>query len=235
MPYNPLERVQARRRRLDGELRRKASKKDSTRAILRDEIPLPLELERIRLAIPGQYPLERRQRRALITLLAWVGLRPGEALYLRWLHLRNAFGQLDHVRVRGALKDIAGALEEGDTKTHENRDAISFPFVQAELDALYHAAGAPRLTALVFPNRLGEPARWDNFRNRSWYRALELAGVAEEANPRALGAFYPYGCATTARASSSTPRRPPATATRSRRSPRASDTPRECCSTPTQR
>jgi len=119
-------------------------------------------------------------RRALLTVLIWVGLRPGEALYLRWSHLRDAFGMLDHIEVRGALKDIAGELEEGDTKTHTNRDAITFSFVQQELDELYHALGAPKLRARVFPNRSGGPLRWDNFRDRAWYKALHRAGIAEK-------------------------------------------------------
>jgi integrase len=192
LPYNPLEPVQRKRRRRDREARKKASKKLSTRAILRSEIPKTRELELARLWIPGQFPLERQMRRALLTLLIWVGLRPGEALYLRWFHLRNAFGMLDHVAVRGALKDIAGELEEGDTKTHTERDAITFPFVQAELDALYHAFGAPKLRTRVFPNRGGGPMRWDNFRDRVWYKALFRAGIAEEPEAGAVGAFRPY-------------------------------------------
>ena len=94
--------------------------------------------------------------------------------------------------MQGALKDIAGWLEEGDTKTHTVRDALSFPFIDAELDALYDAYGRPRLDTLAFPNRRGESARWDNFRQRSWYAALHRAGIAEEARATATGAFYPY-------------------------------------------
>jgi hypothetical protein len=131
-------------------------------------------------------------RRALLTALIWVGLRPGEALYLRWFHLRDAFGPLGHVAVRGALKDIAGELEEGDTKTHTERDAITFPFVQVEFDALYHAFGAPKLRARVFPSRSGGPMRWDNFRDRAWYRALYRAGISEEPKAGTVGAFHPY-------------------------------------------
>lgn len=192
LPYNPLEPVQRRRRRRDREARKKASKTESTRAILRSEIPSTRQLELARLWIPGQYPLERQMRRALLTLLIWVGLRPGEALYLRWLHLRDAFGMLDHIAVRGALKDIAGELEEGDTKTHSNRDAITFPFIQAEFDDLYHGVGAPKLRARVFPNRSGGPLRWDNLRDRAWYRALHRGGIAEEPKAGAVGAFRPY-------------------------------------------
>jgi integrase len=131
-------------------------------------------------------------RRALITLLAWVGLRPGEALYLRWLHLRDAFGPLGYVAIRGALKDIAGELEDGDTKTHTARDAITHPFVDAELDPLYRALGSPSLRTRVFPNGIGAAARWDNFRDRAWYGALHRAGIAEEPKAGAVGAFHPY-------------------------------------------
>ena len=94
--------------------------------------------------------------------------------------------------VRGAVKEIAGLLEEGDTKTHTIRDALSFPLLDDELDALYHALGAPALGTRVFPNRKGQPAHWDNFRQRSWYTALHRAGIAEQPRPKAIGAFYPY-------------------------------------------
>jgi integrase len=190
--YNPLETVQRKRRRRDREARKNASKDESTRAILRSEIPSTRTLELARLWMPGQFPIERQMRRALFTLLIWVGLRPGEALYLRWLHLRDAFGMLDHVAVRGALKDIAGDLQEGDTKTHTERDAITFPFVQAELDALFHAFGAPTLRERVFPNRSGGPMRWDNLRDRGWYPSLFRAGIADNPQPGAVGAFRPY-------------------------------------------
>jgi integrase len=192
LPYNPLERYQTKRRRRDQEARKAASKDQSTREVMRSEIPTPLEVELIRLWMPGAYPLERQVRRALITLLGWAGLRPGEALFLRWLHLRNAFGPLGLIKVRGALKDIAGVLEEGDTKTHTIRDAMTFPFVERELDELYHAAGSPPLGSLVFANRGGEFMRWCNFRDGAWYQALFRSGIADAPNATAVGAFYPY-------------------------------------------
>jgi hypothetical protein len=101
IPYNPLEAWQKKRRRRDREARKKASKAETTRPVRRSEIPTPRQVELARLWIPGRYPLERQARRALITLLAWVGLRPGEALYLRWLHLRDAFGPLGYIAVHG--------------------------------------------------------------------------------------------------------------------------------------
>lgn len=192
LPFNPLESVQSRRRRRDREARKRAARQSEERVVLRSEVPTPTQIERIRLWLPGRDPLERMTRRTLVSVLGWAGLRPGEALYLRWHHLRDPFGPLGYIMVRGAVKDIAGNLQEGDTKTHTVRDALSFPFLDAELDALYQALGAPRLGARVFPNREGQPARWDNFRQRTWYTALHRAGIAEQPEAKATGAFYPY-------------------------------------------
>ena len=71
LAYNPVEAVQSKRRRRDQEARRKAARKSEERVVLRSEIPSPLEVERIRLWLPGRHPLERQMRRALISVLAW--------------------------------------------------------------------------------------------------------------------------------------------------------------------
>ena len=176
--HNPLNRIKAKRaKRKKLRNKEKAANRDA-RPILRSEIPSLRDVELIRLHMPGHLPIEFLLRRTLIELLAYVGLRPGEALSLRHRDWRDRFAAKEFIHIDSGVKDVAGHLEDGPTKTHYARDAYLWQAVAESLEALYQAQGRPALDSLVFPNRKGTFMRWDQFRDRSFYGALVKAGLA---------------------------------------------------------
>jgi integrase len=199
LPYNPFERDNKKRRKakriLKGKSERTARQVDEEsvegRAIRADQVPSALHIERVRLHMPGRSMLELAERRALISLIGWQGLRCGETLGLIWADCRDAFGPLAHLSVHRALKDIAGHLVLGPTKNKAKRTPqLWLPLVD-ELDLLWHAQGCPPLEQHIFRNRDGGFYRWDNFRVRTFYNALKRAGIIDKAEPFAIGAFDP--------------------------------------------
>jgi hypothetical protein len=120
-----------------------------------------------------------------------MGLRCGEAIGLVWGDCRTALGPKTHLSVHRAVKDHAGRLQLGRTKTGHKRTIRLWQPIIDELDALWHAQGSPPLDQHIFRTRSGGLFRWDNFRVRSFYRALKAAGLIEKAEPFAIGAFDP--------------------------------------------
>lgn len=187
--FNPYQRHHDKRR---AQLKKQQKPEvQSQRLVLESEVPTLLTIERVRLAIRGRTRIERLRRRALISVLAYLGLRPGEALFLRWRHILTAHGPRNKLMVRGALKNLGDQLLEGGTKTRINRDAFLWPIVLEELLALYEAEGRPPLDALVFPNARGGHYWWGNF-YRPWYKALFDAGISSAPIASAADAFVPY-------------------------------------------
>src|SRR3954466_9656275 len=122
----------------------------------------------------------RPQRDAtLVSVLAYAGLRPGEALALRWGDVRE-----NTILVERALS--LGA--EADTKTTAHRTVRLLAPLRADLAEWRLASGRPSEAALLFPNHEGEawtePA-YQSWRRRSFKRAAEAAGV-ERATPYTL-------------------------------------------------
>lgn len=113
--------------------------------------------------------------RALLLLLAYGGLRVGEAVALRvqdldLLHRR--------VTVSGALVEIEGKLVAGTTKTGRKRSVALPPFLQGELAAHIAAFVKPnKPTSLVFPAQLGGPIRPSFLRKKIFYPAAKRAGI----------------------------------------------------------
>jgi integrase len=125
---------------------------------------------------------------ALWNLLAYTGMRPGEALGLQWADVDLGAGM---VRVRRALvpqkRDASGRtwrLEE--PKTEKSRRAI--PLLRATVDALkWHRTGqdAEKIAAgsgytdhgFVFASPVGEPLREDVVYKSHFLVALRVAGV----------------------------------------------------------
>lgn len=192
LDYNPLARANKKRRKQKKRRKKEKIASSSARPIRGSEVPSILQIERLRLHMPGCWPLELAARRALIDVLAYVGLRPGEALFLRHRHWRTPLGPRSMILVEGGLKDVAGHLEPGPTKTHYERDAILWAVVAEALERLYQMQGCPPLESLVFPNRNGDYLRWDNFRQRAFYTALHRAGISTAAEACAPGSFVPY-------------------------------------------
>lgn len=136
-----------------------------------------------------------------VSVLAYEGLRPGEAFALQWRDLLDNAGKpLPRVRVQRALS----AHKLSTTQSRRIREPELFKPVKADLAELYLARGGPDRTAIVFPDTEGGHLRRHNWRKRVWIPALEAAGIPTSG---------PTTCATLARRSSSTKAAP---STRSR-------------------
>lgn len=112
----------------------------------------------------------------LISVLAYAGLRPGEALGLRW----------GDIRERTLLVERAVSLGiEGDTKTAAHRTVRLLTPLQSDLREWRMRSGRPGDSTLVFAARGDAP--WSDSTYRSWRRhafrrALDAAGI-ERARP----------------------------------------------------
>ena len=108
---------------------------------------------------------------ALLSVLAYAGLRPGEALGLRW----------GDVRERTVLIQRSISLgEEADTKTRQHRTVRLLAPLAADLRSWRMAAGRPHDDQLVFPGKDGQPwtqAAYQSWRRRAFRRARQAAGL----------------------------------------------------------
>jgi integrase len=123
-------------------------------------------------AIPDRY-------RALVLVLAYGGLRIGEALGLR-------VGDVDPLRsrvlVRGQLAEIGGRQVRAPTKTGRER-AVHVPrfVMEALAPHLVGPGGSPREPEEpLFTTEAGAPVRASNFRCREWRAAVRAVGLHPE-------------------------------------------------------
>jgi integrase len=108
----------------------------------------------------------------LLSVLAYAGLRPGEALGLRWGDVRDGT-----ILVQRAIS----LGQEADTKTRQHRTVRLLSPLRADLAKWRMASGRPADDALVFPAANGGPwteAAYQSWRRRAFSRALRAAGVA---------------------------------------------------------
>jgi len=147
----------------------------------RDEVrplaPATVEAMRAHLLAGGS---EQPQRDAsLLSVLAYAGLRPGEALGLRW----------GDVTDRTLLVQRSVSLgHEADTKTRQHRSVRLLAPLRVDLTAWRLAAGHPDARALVFPGhdgKLWSEGAYQSWRRRAFARAAAAAG-APYAHPYAL-------------------------------------------------
>ena len=107
----------------------------------------------------------------LVSVLAYTGLRPGEALALTWAHVRERTLLVERAVSLGAI--------EG-TKTGRCRTVpLVVPLAQDLADWRLHA-GRPPTQALVFPGHDGRPwtlTAYQNWRRRVYNAAATSAGV----------------------------------------------------------
>jgi integrase len=97
----------------------------------------------------------------LVSLLAYAGLRPGEALALRW----------DDIRSRTILVQNALALGEVKyTKTRRTRSVRLLAPLAADLSDWRDACGDPDGGELVFPRADG--AAWSDYDYRNWRKRV---------------------------------------------------------------
>jgi integrase len=108
---------------------------------------------------------------ALVSVLAYAGLRPGEALGMRW----------GDVRERTLLINA--------TKTNSTRTVRLLGPLAQDLAEWRMRSGRPGDKTLVFPRRDGDLwtdsdwRNWRNWRKRRFATALEAAGVEHAAHP----------------------------------------------------
>ena len=116
----------------------------------------PTEVERLRLHLLRG----RRQRDAtLISLLAYAGLRPGEALALTWADVGTSTLLVDKALALGVVKE---------TKTRRARTVKLLKPLAADLAEWRLASGRPDETGLIFPMQDGRP--WTEAAYRNWRR-----------------------------------------------------------------
>jgi integrase len=115
----------------------------------------PEEIDLVANNVPERY-------RTLVYLLAYGGLRWGEAAALR----RSRCNLLrSRVEVVEAVSEVGGKLHYGSTKSYQHRSVAVPEFLD------------PDSRGLVFTTPAGAPVRNANFRNRVWHPALETAGL----------------------------------------------------------
>jgi integrase len=152
----------------------KAVRKPAQRKTRVVDLPSAAAVEQMRANLRVQ---KRLRDATLISLLAYAGLRPGEALALEWRHMRE----------RTILVEQAVALGEVKvTKTGQTRTVRLLSPLARDLKEWRLAAGRPGPRTLVFPGVGG--AAWTDTSYRNWRRRI-FAPAAEAAG---LGASRPY-------------------------------------------
>lgn len=138
------------------------------RAPHRDQVqPLsPFVVERVRACLSTRDA-------ALVSVLAYAGLRPGEALALRWRDVRERT-----ILVQRASDGVGGVKV---TKTRSSRSVRLLSPLAADLKAWRLASGRPDDDALVFPGVEGRTVTreaWKSWTRRTWTSAWKYAADA---------------------------------------------------------
>jgi integrase len=111
--------------------------------------------------------MRHRRDQVLVRVLAYCGLRIGEAFALRWSDI-DLVGKVLHIRQ--SVEDSTGAVIVGPTKTWASR-VIALP------DALVGSLGRLAGSGLVFPNSRGDYLRYGNWRRDVWNKATDASDV----------------------------------------------------------
>jgi integrase len=107
----------------------------------------------------------------LVSVLAYAGLRPGEALALRWRDIGEQTILIEKALSLG---------QETSTKTRRMRSVRLLTPLATDLAEWRMASGRPDDSALVFPTRVGSPwaeTDWRNWRKRRFNEAANAAGI----------------------------------------------------------
>src|SRR6266536_1384501 len=116
-----------------------------------------------------------QQNAALVSVLAYEGLRPGEAYALTW---SDVLDERDKPRKRLRDRRAVSGDEVTTPKSARAREPELFAPVARELVELHLAQGRPAADQLVFPDAAGGRLRRQNWRRRVWIPALERAEVS---------------------------------------------------------
>ena len=109
---------------------------------------------------------------ALVSVLAYAGLRPNEALALRWRDVGAKSIRVDKALSLGV---------ESETKTRRARNIQLLAPLAEDLNEWRRTSGNPGREALLFPTREGEPWADHDFRNwrkRRYVVAADAVGVS---------------------------------------------------------
>ena len=110
-------------------------------------------------------------------MLAYAGLRPGEALALRWGDMRDRTLLVERALSFGVEKD---------TKTGAHRTVRLLAPLAADLREWRMRSGRPDDRALIFPGHNGKPwsePAYQAWRSRAFARAVIAAGLEHAARP----------------------------------------------------
>ena len=114
---------------------------------------------------------ERHRDATLVSVLAYAGLRPGEALALRWSDIGDTAISVSRAMALGKIKS---------TKTGTSRSVRLLAPLAADLRRWRMASGRPTGSALVFPSGTGglwTESDWRNWTRRNLKPAFAIAGV----------------------------------------------------------
>lgn len=145
-------------------------------AIVRKPVPprarsiVVLSPERVEAIRDALLRAGRPRDATLVSLLAYAGVRPGEALALPWEHVRSRTLLIDRAASMGRIET---------TKTGRRRTVTLLEPLAHDLAEWRLHAGRPD-EGLVFPTRRGapwSPDDWRNWRNRIYTPAAKAAGI----------------------------------------------------------
>jgi integrase len=106
---------------------------------------------------------------ALLVVLGYAGLRPGEALALRWDHVRTKTLLIEQALAHGEIKE---------TKTGAIRSVRILPALKVDLDR-WRMISTPHPSGLVFASTTNEAGPWLHEAHKSWSRkSFEVAATA---------------------------------------------------------
>jgi len=120
--------------------------------------------------------------RPLVLVLAYCGIRPGEAAALRLRHLDD----LGRLTIEGAATEHRGRFTEGDTKTRRARVVQVPSSVLKELRAHIRIHGPSDPEAPIFVSLAGDRFRLSNWRQRVWFPAVSKSKMPDWATPYTL-------------------------------------------------
>jgi integrase len=146
------------------------------RLVRRARLPRRKEVRPLAPAADERMHAAASQRDAtLFSVLAYAGLRPGEALALQW----------DDIRDNTLLIERALSLgEDADTKTTAHRTVRLLAPLRSDLTQWRLASGRPPGNALVFPNHRAAPwtePAYQSWRRRSFDTARKAAQIDQAA------------------------------------------------------
>ena len=120
----------------------------------------------------------------LVDVLAYCGVRLGEALALRRRHIDFMRGLL---LVRESVSEISGRHHFGTPKTHQTRDVTLPAFLAVELSEYLADCVPLDPDSLLFTGRTGKALHYTTLRRNIWDPAVKAAGL-EGLTPHALRA-----------------------------------------------